>query len=82
MKPTTPAESADDSRIGVAVTEGHDHLGVLLSSVLARTVAFVEALEHAAEEFYSSAPEEAAHVRHLGETVSGIVLDYVREWPS
>jgi len=76
------AESADDDRIGAAAADSHGRPGALLNSVLARAAAFVEALEQEAEEFYSSAPEEAAHVRTLSETVSGIVLDFVREWPS
>ncbi|OFE06466.1 hypothetical protein [Rhodococcus sp. 1139] len=80
MNVTSPVESADGDQIGVFVADGH--AGDLLDSVLARTVAFVEVLEQEAATCGSAASAEAAHIRHLSESVSGIVLDFVREWPS
>ncbi|MFC8936024.1 hypothetical protein ACFT1A_28430 [Rhodococcus sp. NPDC057135] len=76
------AESADDDRIRTSVVDGHGRPSDLLNSVLTRTVAFVEALKRKAEACDPSATAEAAHVRHLSETVSGVVLDFVREWPT
>ena len=82
MSAAESAEPIDDDRTGVGVVDGHGHPGDLLNSVLARTVAFVDALEGDAEACNSSATAESAQIRHLSETVSGIVLDFAREWPS
>jgi len=79
---TVPAASADGDRIEVSVADGRGHPGDLLSSVLARAVAFVEALEQEAAECGSAASAESAHIRCLSESVSGIALDFVREWPT
>ncbi|UJC79948.1 hypothetical protein D4768_21390 [Rhodococcus erythropolis] len=82
MTSTVPGESVNDDRIRVAVTDGNGHPDDLLNSVLTRSVAFIEALERDGEGIDSSADAEVLHVRELIGTISGVVLDFVREWPS
>eukprot|EP01133_Synstelium_polycarpum_P022668 gene22668-27185_t len=60
---TVPAASADGDRIEVSVADGRGHPGDLLSSVLARAVAFVEALEQEAAEVGSYSVPERIRVR-------------------
>ncbi|MFH5232446.1 hypothetical protein [Antrihabitans spumae] len=73
---------ADELRPTVPETDDPRVASEILNYVLDRTLRLTEDVQCYAEQRFDQAPTSGTHVSELNAEISGLVLEWVRRWPS